>query len=67
MQPPTATLVAPLLSILPLATGAAAAAAVRRSRGNFRVQAVAATERPATKVTSQRYELPRGSHIAVRP
>jgi hypothetical protein len=55
-----------LLPHLPLAAGAAAAA-VRRSRGTLIVQAVAATERPATKVTSQRYELPRGSRIEVRP
>lgn len=29
------------------------------------VQAIAATERPASKVTSQVYELPKGSRIEV--
>lgn len=43
----------------------AAGSAWRRSRVSLRVQAIAATERPASKVTSQVFELPKGSRIEV--
>jgi hypothetical protein len=47
------------------AVAAGPASASWRRRDAVKVQAVAATERPANKVTGQVYELPKGSRISV--